>query len=186
MQTLGLAESTPRTENRWRALFWPTIKNEWDCDYVTTQGFWLCFIIAAFTVVLGAFTGSLAFSVFEGLFYFLAALGVRQRSRVAAIMAFAAYVIGSFVLQRYTGNGFGVVRIIFFALLFSNIRGNWLSARWAKQTAMVEPVRLNRTFGDKLADQLPVFLWPKMRFVFYIVAVIEIALLLMALFMPLV
>lgn len=89
------------------------------------------------------------------------------------------------MLQRYTGNGFGIVRIIFLALLFANIRGNWLSARWAiDQPPSVAPARLNQTIGDKLSDQLPMFLWPKVRVAFYLLASLEISLLLLSLFVP--
>jgi hypothetical protein len=45
-------------------------------------------------------------------------------------------------------------------------------------------VRLNQTLGDKLADQLPTFLWPKVRYIFYFLAVLELVLLLVALFAP--
>jgi hypothetical protein len=184
MQTLGLSDSTPRTESRWRALLWPTIRNEGDFDYITAQGFWICFVVAIFTAAFSAISGSPATGVFEGAFFFFAALGVRQRSRAAAITAFVAYFLSALVLQRYTGNGFGVLRIIFLALLFANIRGNWLSARWANDQQEIPVPRLNHTIGDKLSDQLPIFLWPKIRFLFYLLAGIEIALLLIGLFAP--
>jgi hypothetical protein len=185
MQTLGLSDSTPRTESRWRALLWPKIRNEGDFDYITRQGFWICFLVAVVTLVLSAFAGVPIAGTFEALFFFLAGVGVRERSRVAAIAAFSAYLLDALVLQRYSGNGFGFVRIVFLALLFANIRGNWISARWEKdfQSASV-PMRLNQTFGDKFADQLPTFLWPKTRYVFYILAGIEIAVLLGSLFVP--
>lgn len=181
MQTLGISDSTPRTESRWRSLLWPTIRNEIDLDYVTTQGLWICFIVAAITTALSPFTGSLFLGLFEAGFYFLAGIGVRQRSRVAAVTAFSSYFLGTLVLQRYTGNGFGVLRIIFLALLFANIRGNWLSARWVADPDSVSPERLNQTLGDKLSDQLPVFLWPKIRYLFFVLAALEIGLLLVAL-----
>ena len=184
MQTLGLSESTPRTESRWRALFWPTIRNEGDLDYVTRQGLWICFIVAALTVVMSAFAGAPVAGAFEGAFFILAGLGVRQRNRVAGVAAFSAYLLSALVLQRYTGNGFGIVRIIFLALLFANIRGNWLSARWETDPEESAPIRLNQTLGDKLADQLPILLWPKVRFVFYVLAGLEIAILLLSLFGP--
>jgi len=157
-------------------LFWPTIRNEGDFDYITRQGFWICTTVAAVTIVFSAFTGSLVAGVFEGIFFFLAGVGVRERSRMAAIAAFSAYLLGTLVLQRYTGTGFGILRITFLALLLANIRGNWLSARWEKdlQIAVVPP-RLNETIGDKIADQLPTFLWPKVRYVFYVLAALEIA-----------
>jgi len=166
-------------------LFWPTIRNDGDFDYITRQGFWICCLVAAVAIVSGAFTGSIVGGAFEGLFFFLAGIGVRERSRVAAIAAFSAYLLGALVTQRYTGSGFGFVRIIFLALLFANIRGNWLSARWTKDSqAVVVPMRLKLTIGDKFADQLPTFLWPKARFVFYVLAGLEIASLLFLLFRP--
>jgi len=100
---------------------------------------------------------------------------MRERSRVAGFSAFSAYLLGTLVLQRFTGNGFSVFRIIFLALLFANIRGNWLAARWTKDAFV--PTRLNQTLGDKLADQMPAILWPKVRSIFYVIAVAEIALL---------
>ncbi len=165
-------------------MFWPTIRNEGDLDYVTRQGFWICFVVAALGTIVSAFTGGLLIALFESAFFFFAGLGVRERSRVAGIAAFCAYLLSALVLQRYTGNGFGIVRIIFLALLFANIRGNWLSARWDKDAQEMKPIRLNQTIGDKLSDQLPAFLWPKVRFVFYVLAGIEITLLLLSLFAP--
>jgi hypothetical protein len=185
MQTLGLSDSTPRTESRWRALFWPTIRNEADCDYITRQGFWICSIVAVVTIVFSAFTGSIVDGAFEGVFFFLAGIGVRERSRVAAIAAFSAYLLSALVLQRYTGAGFSIVRIIFLALLFANIRGNWLSARWEKDAqADLVGMRLNETIGDKFTDQLPALVWPKARFLFYVLAGLEIGLLFFSLFAP--
>ncbi|MGO9227726.1 MAG: hypothetical protein ACLQKA_00750 [Bryobacteraceae bacterium] len=166
-------------------MFWPTIRSEADRDYITRQGFWICLIVAAGGFVISAFTGAVFAGAFEGLFFFLAGVGVRERSRVAAITAFAAYLLSTLVLQRYTGSGFGVVRIIFLALLFANIRGNWLSASWEGASQVdAAPMRLSETIGDKLADQLPTFLWPKTRHVFYVLAALELILLLLALLGP--
>jgi hypothetical protein len=185
MEILGLSESTPRTESRWRALLWPTIHNEADFDYITTQGLWICFIVAAITAIISAVGGHPLTGAFESTVFFFAGAGVRERSRVAGITAFSAYLLSALVMQRYTGGGFGIVRIVFLALLFANVRGNWLSARWAReQGSPTPPARLNETLGDKLADQLPPWLWPKIRFIFYVIAGIEIALLLLALFAP--
>jgi hypothetical protein len=165
-------------------LFWPTIRNEGDLDYITRQGLWICSVVAALTAVTSTLAGSPIAGLFEGAFFFLAGLGVRERSRVAGIAAFSAYFLSALVLQRYTGNGFGVVRLIFLALLFANIRGNWLSARWGQDQDEMGQIRLNQTLGDKLSDQLPRFLWPKARYVFYVLAGLEIMLLLVSLFVP--
>jgi len=149
------------------------------------KAFWICCVVAMVTVAIGVFAGSIVGGAFEGLFFFLAGIGVRERSRVAAIAAFCAYLLSALVAQRYTGSGFGFVRIVFLALLFANIRGNWLSAGWTKDSqALVVPMRLKQTIGDKFADELPTFLWPKARFVFYVLAGLEMASLLFLLFRP--
>ena len=185
MQTLGLSDSTPRTEGRLKALLWPTIRNDGDFDYITEQGFWVCFIVAVSTFLFSIFTRSLLLGGFESFFYFLAGVGVRQRNRLAAISAFVAYLLGALVVQRYTGNGFGIGRIVFLALLLSNIRGIWLSSRWTKADDPLHgPVRLNKTIFDKLSDQLPSRIWPKAKWIFAFVAAAEIALMLILLTTP--
>ena len=184
MQTLGLSDSTPRSESRLRALFWPTIRNSGDFDYITRQGFWVCFLVGVATIVFSAFAGTLLTGMFEGSFYILAAIGVRERSRVAAIAALSAYFLGSLVVQRYTGSGFSVMRIIFLALLFANIRGNWLASGWKnpEDDALLQMSRLNETMVDKLVDQMPAIVWPIGRFVLYAFAGVEMILLLISLF----
>jgi hypothetical protein len=186
MQTLGLSPSTPRTESRLKSLFWPTIANEGDVDYLTQQGFWICFIIAAITLPIGLLSGNPLATVFEAIFFFLAGIGIRQRSRAAAVSAFTAYLLVSMVIQKYTGNGFGIVRIIFLAMLLANIRGMWLSAQWPKSETGPELPRLNQTIGDKLSDSMPTFLWPKVKLIFYLFAALELIWLLYALFAPVV
>src|SRR5271169_2999313 len=144
MQTLGLSDSTPRTESRFKSLFWPTIRNDVDLDTVTTQGFWICTLVAVFTLALSLFAGQPWAGAFESAFFFLAGLGVRQRSRVAAVCVFTAYLLSSFI------GGFGVVRIIFLALLLANVRGVWLSYRWERSATEPPPARLAQTLADKL------------------------------------
>jgi hypothetical protein len=182
MQTLGLSDSTPRQEGRLKSLFWPTIENEGDVDYLTQQGFWICFLVALITLVAESISGNVLAGGFESIFYFLSGIGIRERSRFAAVSAFSAYLLGALVLQRYTGQGFGVVRLIFLALLLANIRGMFLSARWP--TDLHSLPRLNVTLGDKLSDSMPTFLWPKTKYVLYVFAAIEIAMLVMSLFAP--
>jgi len=185
MHTLGLSDTAARPGGRLRALFWPTIRDEADFDSVTTQGFWVCFVVAVVTIGFGAFTGSPFSGLLEGVFYFLAAVGVRKGSRMAGIVAFTAYLLGRFVMQRYTGNGFGVMSVIFLALLGANIRGSWLCARWAKEKRFTGfPPRLNQTLGEQLSGQFPELLWPQTRHIFYGLAGLEVAMLLMALFAP--
>jgi hypothetical protein len=80
--------------------------------------------------------------------------------------------------------GVGVVRIIFLALLLANVRGIWLSYRWGRGATEPTPVRLAQTLADKLSDQLPPFLWPKTRVLFYVLATLDISVMLFWLLAP--
>jgi hypothetical protein len=64
-------------------------------------------------------------------------------------------------------------------------RQGLLSARWAIDRQSWKALRrLSQTIGDKLSDQLPMYLWPKARVAYYCLASLEIGLLLLALFVP--
>ena len=63
--------------------------------------------------------------------------------------------------------------IVFAALLLANLRATSLASGWkldSEEAAL--PPRLNETWGDKFADQLPVWLWPKIRIPYYIFSLI--------------
>jgi hypothetical protein len=132
--------------------------------------------VGTFTLVFCLLSGirtTMVLGAIEAFFYFLAAIGVRRQSRTAALLAFADYLLSGIVLQKYSGQGFGVGRIILLALLLANVRGIWLASNWPREVAEAAPVALNETIFDKLSDQLPAVVWPKGRFVFYAVAVLE-------------
>lgn len=169
MQTLGLSDSTPKPENRIKALLWPAIRHETDVDYVTRQGFWVCFAVAAFSLVVGAFQGRLVFAIecFEAAFFFLSGVGVRMRSVFAATCVFFAYFAGSFFV------GFSIIRVVATALLLANVRGTWLSSQWRATQDEPPPVPLNETIADKLSDRLPIGIWPYTRHLYYVLAVCE-------------
>jgi len=184
MQTLGLSDSAPRTDNRLKSLFWPSIRHETDVDYISQQGFWICVLAAAGTLVVDMLQGSPVAALFEAIFFFLGGVGVRARSRFAAVTVFLASLLSSLVLQRLTGTGFSIPRIIILALLLANIRAIWLSALWRGSATEPPPVPLNETIWDKLSDRLPIYLWPKTKWLFYVFAVIENLLLIVVLFAP--
>ncbi len=52
MQTLGLSDSTPRTEGRLKSLFWPSVQSGSDVDYLGAQGYWVCTLVAGLSFVL--------------------------------------------------------------------------------------------------------------------------------------
>jgi len=177
MQQLGLADSTTKTDNRLKALLWPTIRTRVDLDTVTTQGFWICLLVGCVGLALSFTTGNpvvIFLTATQSAFYVLAGFGVRMQSRGAAVGAFAAYLLGSVLLQ-----GFGVVRLIFLALLLANVRGIWLSARFQPSESDPPPIRLNENWRDKLADQWPAAIWPWGQYVFCVLVGLWLVLLLL-------
>jgi hypothetical protein len=166
MQTLGLSDSTPRTESRLKSLFWPSVQSAADVDYLGTQGFWVCVVLAIFTLIMALLTGEPIIGFLLFLLYFVGGVGVRERSWQAAIAVFL------FCLMETLSTGVSVVRVIFTALLFSNLRAIWIASRWRPESEEATlPPRLGETWTDKLSDRLPLWLWPKIRIVYYIFAV---------------
>jgi len=162
MDTLNLSESTPRSDSRLKSLFWPSIQTGTDVDYLGSQGYWVCTLVAVVSLGFLIVTGKPIIGALIFLYYYLGGVGVRERSRFAAVMVFIMYVLDTLF-------AFGVVRILFAALLLSNLRATWIASSWKPESEeAILPPRLNETFFDKLADQLPQWLWPKIRIVYYI------------------
>jgi hypothetical protein len=184
MQQLGLTDPEPKTDSRLKSLFWPTIRTRVDLDTVTTQGFWICLVVGVVTMAVSLLTRNslvIGLGALASAFYILAGFGSRMQSRIAAAGAFLAYLLDTVVLQKETGQGLGVVRIIFLALLLANVRGIWISASWQPSESDPPPAKLNENWRDKLVDQWPAAIWPWGRFVFYAAGVVEIGLLALSL-----
>lgn len=162
METLGLSDSTQRSEGRLRSLFWPSIQNGSDVDYLGAQGYWVCLLVATGSLVVLVVVGQPITAAATFIFYFLGGLGVRERSRYAAAVVFAMFFPDTLM-------SFSVLRVILTALLLSNLRATWIAASWKPESEeAILPPRMNETFADKLADQLPAWLWPKLRIAYYI------------------
>jgi hypothetical protein len=163
METLDLSGSTPRSENRLKSLFWPSIQTATDVDYLGGQGYWVCTVVAVLSFGFLVFTGQAISGAATLLFYYLGGVGVRERSRYAAAAVLLMYLIDTFF------TGIGVIRILFGALLLSNMRATWIASQWkpdSEEAAL--PPRLSETMADRFADQLPQWLWPKLRIPYYV------------------
>jgi hypothetical protein len=152
--------------------FWPAIKNESDADNVIRRGAWACLILAAVAILTVTIPGQQAFGIVEAVYLVVAALGIRAKSRIAAVATFAGVFMNS--IAGYSSSaryGSVVVDAIILALLFANIRATWLFARWARDLD-VEPVSISyrRRFDHTLMNQMPALIWPKARVAFYVLA----------------
>ena len=165
MQTLGLSDSVPRSENRLKSLFWPSIRSSSDVDYLGAQGYWVCAGIAMLSLVLLAFSGKPVLGIFVFLVFFLGGTGVRERSRYAAGSVLVMYALDMFA------SGPSIIKVLFAALLLANFRATWMSSHWKTDSdATATAPRWGETWSDKFADQLPMWLWPKIRILYYILS----------------
>jgi len=174
MQTLGISDSASRSESRLKSLFWPSIDSAVDVEYLAVQGYWICTVVAAFSFIFLLVSHQTVLGVVIFLFFHLGAVGVRERSRFAATLVFIFYVIDTLAsFGVLVGSpGMIVLRVIITALLLSNLRATFVSARWqsnSDEAAM--PLRLDDTIGDKFANKWPSWIWPKIRIVYYIFSV---------------
>src|SRR5258708_19509345 len=158
MQTLGISDSTSRSESRLKSLFWPSIESGVDVDYVAVRGYWVCPRVAAFSFVLlfAAHQAIIAAVVF--LLFHLGGAGVREHSRFAATIIFVYYVVDTLAsFKSFLGSpGSIVLRMIIAALLLSNLRATWIAARWrsgSDEPAL--PLPLAHTWPHTLPNKWP-------------------------------
>jgi hypothetical protein len=174
MQTLGISDSNARSESRLKSLFWPSIESAVDVEYLAVQGYWVCTFVAAVTLLLLFATHQPVLAIVIGSFFYLGGVGVREHNRFAATVVLVFYLIdtlASFKLLM-ASPGMIVLRAIITALLLSNLRATWISARWkADSEEAAVPLRLDDTLSDKFANKWPSWLWPKIRIVYYIFSV---------------
>ena len=172
MQTLGLSDSSTRSESRLKSLFWPSIESGADVDYLAVQGFWVCTIVGALSflfLALAAHQPVIGLLVF--LLFHIGGVGVREHNPFAAAIILIYYIVDFLASMAFLANspGIGVVRIIITALLVSNLRATWIAGGWkpdSEEAAL--PPRMGETFSDKLSDVWPAFIWPKVKVIYYI------------------
>jgi hypothetical protein len=173
MQTLGLSGESRRTDGRLKSIFWPTVENAWDVDYLGQQGFWICVAVAVIQVIGGAFSGNpivLVTNSAIALVFLIGAMGVREASWPAAALIFGLYFVG-ILSTMAMGQLPGILSIIAAAVLLSNVRGAFLASQWRPAAEEEDrPMRFDESLRDKLVDQLPPKAWPILQVPFYALA----------------
>ena len=177
MQTLGISDSTPASDSRLKNIFWPTIRTGSDVDTLGSQGYWVCAIVAVFAFVSSVVVGNPLVGVFLLLNYYLGGVGVRQHSFYAAVVIFVMFFADTLFSP-------GILKVFGCVLLLSVVRATFLASFWEPKEAEAErSVRFSETWGDKFADTLPEWLWPKVRIVYYVFSASFLALVLVGLVM---
>jgi hypothetical protein len=180
MQTLGLSDSTTRSESRLKSLFWPSIQSGADVDYLAVQGFWVCTLVGVSSLVFSTLAGRPVTGLLVFLLFHLGGVGVREHNPFAAAVMLVYYMVdflASFIFLSLNSPGVGVIKVIIIGLLLSNLRATWIAGNWKPESEEAAlPPRFGETFFDKLADRWPAFIWPKVKVLYYIFSVGYLAL----------
>lgn len=178
MQTLDLSGESKKSDGRLKSLFWPSVENAWDVDYLGQQGFWLCLIIGIINFAVLALPAietplpavrlvNLILAVMLLFVYWVGGMGVRQASWSAALFIFALYVIDQLAAARVPG----ILSFLIAGVLLSNVRATILASNWKPASEDEDrPTRFNETLRDQLVDQLPLRAWPILKYPFYFFA----------------
>lgn len=176
MSTLGLSGPPSKNDSLLKRLFWPSVGNAVDADLLGQQGFWICLIVSILTLGTSLFQGQWIIGILGAVFFFLGGIGVREHDIFAAIAVSAVYWMNILVVI-FTGHFPGFLVFIAAALLTANIRGCLIAASSMKQGDPDEiPLRFHETWRDRLVDQMPARIWPRIRIVFYVLAALMLLL----------
>lgn len=178
MDTLGLAPLRP--EQSWpKRIFWNALDDLADVQDAARHGYFACLFICVSTLLIMVLDGSLLGGLVDIIFFGMAALGIRQLSRLAAVAAFLFFLVERAV-ALVTGHVgvFGVAGLPIAAILLNAVRAVYAArelrpdslARFANTPMMPDWMRWLET--------LPPLLWPKLQiaFRFYMVGMIAMML----------
>ena len=173
MQTLGLSSESKRSDGRLKSIFWPTVENAWDVNYLGQQGFWICVIVGLLQALVGVFSGNpvlLVAYVAMALVFLAGGMGVREANWPAAAMVFALFFC-DILYTLAVGRLPGILTIVCAGILLSNVRAAFLASEWRPaQEGEDRPTRFNESFRDKLVNQWPARVWPVLQVPFFALA----------------
>lgn len=168
METLGLSGPPVRSDNIFKRIFWPSADSV-DADMLGQQGFWICLLPALLTVVTATFQSHLILGILFGLFYVLGGIGVREHDVLAAISVATIYLLNAVAAVVMTRLFSGWLVLFVILILASNVRGCWIASKWLRSgDPDLVPMRMNENWRDKLVDQMPARVWPRIRAVFMV------------------
>jgi hypothetical protein len=176
MQTLGLSGESRRSDGRLKSIFWPTVENAWDVNYLGQQGFWICVVVAAFQLAIATFSAAFAGNplvttiyVVASLVFLMGGMGVREASWPAAALVFGIFFTG-LLYTMAMGRFPGIIEVMFAGILLSNVRAAFLASEWRPAGEGEDrPTRFDESMTDKIVDQMPAKVWPRIQPLFFAV-----------------
>jgi hypothetical protein len=123
MQTLGLSDSTPKSEGRLRALLWPRIHSDVAAATAAQNAMYAGFAVGALTAIFVLLRMTPVSGFLDAALFVMLGIGVRQFSITASILALLLYAINvvTFTIHGVLGSGI-VVAVIITSLFISAVR----------------------------------------------------------------
>ena len=176
MQTLGL-DGSPPPQPWYKLWLWPEVTEPEDAVSAARNGAFAAAAIGVLTCVLGGLSMGAA-ALFDGVFFLLAAIGIRQLSFPASGMALAIYAISQLVALK-RGAMPGVLGLALSFLLIGAARASWRALQMsAEDRAMMANDSPLETWTQRAFQQMGSPVWRRIRVVFNVVLFLYFALLL--------
>lgn len=126
MQTLGL-DGSPSPQPWYKLWAWPDVDSPEDAVSAARNGAIAAVAIGVLTIVIGSLANGPA-AVFDGVFYLLLAIGIRQLSFPASAMAVTGYLMSQATAVSL-GQMPGVIGLALSLLLVGSARASWRALR---------------------------------------------------------
>lgn len=159
-------------------IFWPA-NRPGEADLLGIQGYLLCVIVAAISACALGFDRQYTAALLTFVFFLLGGIGIREHEPLAAILVAAGYLL-NVAANWIGGNPPGVFTVLAAILLLTNIRATLIAKRWAHRYHHQEISldQLSASWSERLLDELPAYLWPRVQIIFYVIAAIYLLLVL--------
>jgi len=175
MQTLGL-DGAPPPQPWYKLWVWPDVKEREEAIGAARNGAIAAVAIGVLTAVLGMMSSGPA-AFFDGLFYLLAAIGIRQLSFPAAGMTVLLYLTSQ-IIAMSRGAAPGVIGLALSLLLVGAARAALHALQMnAKDRAVMANESPLESWTQQVLQQMGSPLWRKIRIGFNIVMFLYFALL---------
>ncbi|MBS1816069.1 MAG: hypothetical protein JSS87_14450 [Acidobacteria bacterium] len=166
-----------------KRLFWPTVHNQYDVDLLGRQGFWIAAAVGILSFVILTIGGHVIVGMATALVYLAGACGIRERSIAASTLIFILYffnfAITQFVTLRAGGFSNPILGLVILMLLAANVRATFQSRNWMSGEDTELPERSTESFGDVVANGLPVKIWKITKYPFFVLAALLLLLTMM-------
>ncbi len=166
----------PQSTGSLRAIFWANLKDEAEVNDAARFGYYACLFICLTTFFAMLIGGTLLAALVDIFFFFMAGLGIRQHSRLAAVSAVGLFAVEKLVTLASGQVGFlTLVTLPMGLILLNAARAAYVAPQFpAIQQPMANPPAAEPQDWLARVERLAWSLWPRLQlaFKFYVAGMI--------------